>query len=92
MKSKIIEGEIESEKQQGEKVIGESDKSIVSPPYKLKIHFPQRLAKPNLIVIESFSTPCVIESETIKKAMCDLGDSVSLMSLSLWERLGREIF
>jgi len=92
VKSKIIEGEIESEKQQGEKVIGESDKSIVSPPYKLKIHFPQRLAKPNLIVIESFSTPCVIESETIKKAMCDLGDSVSLMSLSLWERLGREIF
>ncbi|RHN45352.1 hypothetical protein MtrunA17_Chr7g0229831 [Medicago truncatula] len=88
MKTKTIEGEIESEKQQGEKVIGESDKPIVSPPYKLKIHVPQRLAKPNFIVIESFSTPCVIESETIEKAMCDLGKNLRLMSLSLWERLG----
>jgi len=26
----------------------------------------------------SFSIPCVIESETIEKAMCDLGASISL--------------
>ena len=36
----------------------------------------------------SFSIPCVIGSETIEKSMCDLGASVSLMSLSLCERLG----
>ncbi|KEH29546.1 hypothetical protein MTR_4g045590 [Medicago truncatula] len=81
MKTKTIEGEIESEKQQGEEVIGESDKPIVSPPYKLKIHVPQRLVKPNLIVIESFSTPCVIvESETIEKAMCNLGENLRYLS------------
>uniref|UniRef100_A0A0D9SHT1 Uncharacterized protein n=2 Tax=Medicago truncatula TaxID=3880 RepID=A0A0D9SHT1_MEDTR len=48
VKSKIIKGEIESEKQQGEKAIGESDKPIVPIPYKPKIPFPQRLVKPNL--------------------------------------------
>jgi len=37
---------------------------------------------------ESFSTPCVIGAETIEKAMCDLGESVSLMPLSLCEKLG----
>ena len=83
MKTKTIKREVESEKPQGEKAIGESDKPIVSPPHKPKIPFPQRVAKPNLGVIGSFSTPCVIESETIKKAMCDLGVSVSLVSLSL---------
>jgi hypothetical protein len=36
----------------------------------------------------SFSIPCVIGSETIKKVMCDFGASVSLMSLSLYERMG----
>ena len=48
VKTKIIKGEIESDNSQSEKVIGESDKPIVSPPHKPKIHFPQRLAKPNL--------------------------------------------
>ena len=36
----------------------------------------------------SFSIPCVIGSEIVKKAMCDLGASVSLMPLSLFERMG----
>ncbi|KEH16466.1 hypothetical protein MTR_0175s0020 [Medicago truncatula] len=36
----------------------------------------------------SFSIPCVIGSEIIERAMCDLGENVSLMSLSLFERLG----
>src|SRR4030067_1976280 len=36
----------------------------------------------------SFYIPCVVGSETIEKAMCDLGASVSLMSLSLFKRLG----
>jgi hypothetical protein len=48
MKTKTIKGEVESEKPQVEKAIGESDKPIVSPPHKPKIPFPQRLAKPNL--------------------------------------------
>jgi len=36
----------------------------------------------------SFSIPCVIGSETIDKAMCDQGASVSLFSLSLFKRMG----
>ena len=35
----------------------------------------------------SFSIPCVIGSKTIENAMCNLGASVSLMPLSLCERL-----
>jgi len=35
----------------------------------------------------SFSIPCVIGSETIDKAMCDLGASVSLLPLSLFKRM-----
>jgi len=42
---------------------------------------------PKLKDPKSFSIPCVIGSETIKKAMCELGESVSLMPLSLCERL-----
>jgi len=47
VKSKTIEGEIESEKPQSEKVVGESEKPIVPTPYKPKTPFPQRLTKPN---------------------------------------------
>jgi len=36
----------------------------------------------------SFSIPCVIGNETIERAMCDLGASVSLMPLSLFKRFG----
>jgi len=88
VKSKIIEGEIKSEKPQSEKAIGESDEPIVSPPHKPKILFPQRLAKPKLKDPSSFSIPCVIRKETIDKAMCDLGSSVSLLPLSLLKRIG----
>jgi len=35
----------------------------------------------------SFSIPCVIGSEVVKKAMCDLKASVSLMPLSLYKRI-----
>jgi len=36
----------------------------------------------------SFSIPCVIGSEAINKAMCDLGASVGLLPLSLFKRMG----
>jgi len=36
----------------------------------------------------SFTIPCVIGSETIDKALCDLGASVSLLPLSLFKRMG----
>jgi hypothetical protein len=49
--------------------------------------FPNKLP-PKLKDPESFSIPCVIGSETIEKTMCDLGESVSLMPLSLCERFG----
>jgi len=42
---------------------------------------PQKLRDPG-----SFAIPCVIGSETIDKAMCDLGASVSLLPLSLFKR------
>jgi hypothetical protein len=48
----------------------------------------QNKLPPKLTGPGSFSIPCVIGSENIEKAMCDLGASVSLMSLSLCERLG----
>jgi len=40
----------------------------------------------------SFSIPCVIGNETIDKAMCDLGASISLLPFSLFERLGMDEF
>ena len=49
----------------------------------LPIKLPPKLTDP-----ESSSIPCVIGSETIKKATYDLGENVSLMPLSLCERLG----
>jgi len=36
----------------------------------------------------SFSIRCVIGSEVIDKAMCDLGASISLLPLSLFKRMG----
>ena len=36
----------------------------------------------------SFVIPCMIGSETIDKALCDLGVSVSLLPLSLSKRMG----
>jgi len=42
---------------------------------------------PKLRDPSSFSIPCVIGSETIDKAMCDLGASVSLFPLSLFKRI-----
>ena len=36
----------------------------------------------------SFAIPCVIGSETIDKALCDLRASVSLLPLSLFKRIG----
>jgi len=36
----------------------------------------------------SFSIPCVIGSETIEKAMYDLGANISLLPLSLFKRMG----
>jgi len=45
--------------------------------------FPPKLGDPG-----SFSIPCVIGSETIDKAMCDLGASISLLPLYLFKRMG----
>jgi len=47
----------------------------------------QNKLPPELKDPRSFSIPCVIGSEIAKKAMCDLRSSVSLMSLSLYERM-----
>jgi len=43
---------------------------------------------PKLRDLGSFAIPCVIGSETIDKALCDLGASVSLLPLSLFKRIG----
>ncbi|KEH22408.1 hypothetical protein MTR_7g045307 [Medicago truncatula] len=99
--------EVESEKPQSEKVVIESEKPNISPPYEPKIPFPQEFDESKLdeqfrkLIAHiqeklpsklkdpvSFSKPSVIGSEIIERAMCDLGDNVSLMPLSLCERLG----
>jgi len=153
IEKEICEPQVEETRVEGEKPQG---KETTPPPFKPKIHFPQRFAKSKLdekfkkfieminkIYIDvpftevltqmptyakflkeilskkrkieecetvnlteecsaiiqnklppklkdqgSFSIPCVIGSEIIKKAMCDLEASVSLMPLSLYERLG----
>ncbi|XP_017976460.1 PREDICTED: uncharacterized protein LOC108661976 [Theobroma cacao] len=43
---------------------------------------------PKLKDLESFSIPCTIGSFKISKALCDLGASVSIMSLSIAKKLG----
>jgi hypothetical protein len=43
---------------------------------------------PKLIDPGSFAIPCETGNETINKALCDLGDSVSLLPLSLFKRMG----
>jgi len=106
VKVKNNEGEILSDEPQSEKVIGENEKPLVSPPHEPKILLTQGFAKskldeqfrifieilpnklsPKLNDLENFSIPCVIGSETIEKVMCDLGENVSLIPLSLSERL-----
>jgi len=153
-KSKIIEGEIESNKPLSEEVIRESKRPLDSPTHKPR-YLSHKVAKPNSeaqlnkfvdmlkkiyinipfvealsqmplyskflkdifskktkiehtetialtkessVILKksppklrdpgSFSIPCVIGSETIDKAMCDLGASVSLLPLSLFKRIG----
>jgi len=63
-------------------------KSMLDEQYRNVIETLPNKLPPKLTDPESFSIPCVIGSETIKKATCDLGESVSLMPLSLCERLG----
>jgi hypothetical protein len=48
----------------------------------------QKKLPPKLKDPGSFSIPCVIGKETIDKAMCDLGASVSLLPLSLLKKIG----
>jgi len=48
----------------------------------------QKKYPPKLKDPDSFSIPCVVGKETIEKAMCDLGGSVSLLPLSLLKRIG----
>jgi len=64
------------------------DKSTLDEPFRKFIEIIQDKLPSKLKDPGSFSIPCVIGSETIEKAMYDLGESVSLMSLSLSERLG----
>ena len=44
---------------------------------------PQKLKNPR-----SFTTPCTIGSISFDKALCDLGASINLMSLSILQKLG----
>jgi len=64
------------------------DESKLDEKFRKLIEISQDKLPSKLKDPESVSIPCVIGSETIAKAMCDLGDNVSLMPLSLRERLG----
>jgi hypothetical protein len=63
-------------------------KSKLDEQFRTFIEILPNKLPPKLKDPESFSIPCVIGSETIEKVMCDLGENVSLMPLSLCERLG----
>jgi len=63
------------------------DESKLDEQFRKFIEIIQNKLPSKLKDPENFSTPCVIGSETIEKVLCDLGESVSLMSLSLCERL-----
>jgi len=47
VKTTTITGE-ESDNPKSEEALGKSEKSLDSPPFKSKVPFPQRLAKPSL--------------------------------------------
>ena len=64
------------------------DKSKLDEQFMKFIEIIQNKLPPKLKDLGNFSIPCVVESEIIERATCDLGASVSLMSLSLSERLG----
>jgi len=64
------------------------DKSKLDEQFRKFIEIIQDKLPPKLKDPGSFSIPSVIGSETIEKAMCDLGESDSLMPLCLCERLG----
>ena len=49
----------------------------------LQRKLPQKLKDPG-----SFTIPCTIGNSIFKKALCDLGASINLMSLSIFRRLG----
>ena len=48
----------------------------------------QRKLPPNLEDPDSFTISCTIGSLSIGKALCDLGTSINLMPLSIFNRLG----
>jgi len=50
------------------------------PSYKKKL--PQRMKDPR-----SFQVPCIIGDIHIEKALCDLGASINLMSLTMMRRM-----
>jgi len=85
VKTKTIEGEIESDKPQIEKVIGENEKPIVSPPHKPKIRFPQRLAKRNL---EAQFKKFV---DTLKKIYTNIPFTESLSQMPLYAKNLKDI-
>ena len=49
----------------------------------LQRKLPQKLKDPN-----SFTIPCTIEKSIFERALCDMGTSINLMSLSIFKRLG----
>ena len=50
----------------------------------------QRKLPPKLKDLGSFTIPCTISYLTTKKALCDLGDSVNLMPVYIFHKLGIE--
>lgn len=64
------------------------DESKLEEQFRKSIEIIQDKLPSKLKDPESFSIPCVIGSEIIERVMCDLGENVSLMPLSLCERLG----
>jgi hypothetical protein len=64
------------------------DESKLDEQFRKLIEIIQNKLPSKLKDPERYAIPCVIGSEKTERAMCDLGDSVSLLPLSLRERLG----
>jgi len=71
VKSKIIEGEVESEKPQSKKVVVESEKPNTPTPYKPNISFPQGFDKSKLN--EQFKKVIEITQDKLPPKLKDLG-------------------
>jgi len=73
----VIMAKSKEKNDEGEPITFRENDSFVIP----------KVFSPKLLNSGSFSIPCVIEKVKIKRSLCDLGASVSLMPYSMFHKL-----